>query len=46
MKYTYRHDPATLSEVSEMNARCILFYNHKRIRSKTEEAPLARRLST
>lgn len=46
MECIYRHDPATLSEASEMNARCILFYNHKRIRLKTGEAPLPRRLST
>ena len=42
----YRHKPATFVEANEMIDRYICFYNHERIRLKTGEAPLARRLSS
>ena len=41
----YRQKPATFLEANEMIDRCIHFYNHERIRLKTGEAPLTRRLS-
>ena len=40
----YRHKPAAFSEINEMINRYIHCYNHERIQSKTEEAPLARHL--
>ena len=42
----YRHKPATFSQANELIDCYIYFYNHERIQLKTEEAPLARRLST
>lgn len=41
----YQHQLATFSEANEMIDRYIHFYNHERIRFKTGEAPLTRRLS-
>ena len=42
----YRHKPASFCEANEMIDRYIYFYNHERIRLKTGEPPLTRRLST
>uniref|UniRef100_UPI002622D171 IS3 family transposase n=1 Tax=Intestinimonas sp. TaxID=1965293 RepID=UPI002622D171 len=42
----YRHKQETFSEAKERIDRYICFYNHERIKLKTGEAPLARRLCT
>ncbi len=40
-----RHKPASVSEANKMIDRCIHFYNHERIQSKTGMAPLTLRHS-
>ena len=41
----YRHKPVSFNEANEMIDRCIHFYNHERIQTKTEVAPLTLRHS-